>query len=227
MNATDTETLRDKFQFLVEGVLLILFGLIGTLGNISCIVIFSQKSSIKCFHYLMLWLAIFDSLYILNSVLLFGIPTLYADIRGESWYAHLVPMMLPLAQIGLTGSIYLTVSISIERYTTVVHPFFKITHNWPSSFYICPTVLFSILYNIPRFFELETRVVTCTAHLATIHNCTENSTEHRVTATDLRQDVYYREIYIVYLNLIIHGLIPLMSLLFMNISVYRNLNKYR
>ena len=27
----------------------------------------------------MLWLAIFDSLYILNSVLLFGIPTLYAE----------------------------------------------------------------------------------------------------------------------------------------------------
>ena len=41
--------------------------------------IFSQKSSIKCFHYLMLWLAVFDSLYILNSVLLFGIPALYAE----------------------------------------------------------------------------------------------------------------------------------------------------
>ena len=44
-----------------------------------------------------------------------------------SWYAYLVPVMLPMAQVGLTGSIYLTVAISIERYTTVVHPFFKVS----------------------------------------------------------------------------------------------------
>ena len=29
-------------------------------------------------------------------------------------------------------------------------------HNWPSYYYILPTVSFSILYNIPKFFELKT-----------------------------------------------------------------------
>lgn len=217
---------QSNFQFTVEGILLLSFGSLGILGNISCIIIFSYKSSLKSFHYLMLWLAIFDSLYILCSIFLFGIPTIYNGIRGVSWYAHLVPVLLPLAQIGLTGSIYLTVSISVERYTTVVHPFFKVVHNWPSTVYILPTIVFTVLYNIPRFFELTTRTVTCTEEGAREHNCSLNSSETHVVATEFRRSLHYRQIYIVYLNIIVHGLIPLVALLYMNISVYRNLNKY-
>lgn len=137
------------------------------------------------------------------------------------WYATLVPVLLPLAQIGLSGSIYLTVSISVERYTTVCHPFFKLSHNWPSYYYILPSVLVSVLYNIPRFLELE-------AIEKEISPEDNNSTEviFDITATELRQDIYYRHIYIIYLNLLVHGLLPLSLLLFMNISIYRNLKQF-
>ena len=42
-----------------------------------------------------------------------------------------------------------------------------------------------------------------------------------------RQNIYYRHIYIIFLNLLLHGIIPLISLLLMNISIYRNLKKFR
>ena len=35
----------------------------------------------------------------------------------------LIPVMLPLAHISLTGAIYITIAISLERYNMVIKPF--------------------------------------------------------------------------------------------------------
>jgi hypothetical protein len=41
-------------------------------------------------------------------------------------FKELITLLLPLVHIGLTGSVYLTVAVALERYTTVCHPFFKV-----------------------------------------------------------------------------------------------------
>ena len=54
--------------------------------------------------------------------------------------------------VARTGSVYLTMSVTLERYFAIVRPL--------SSFYmkrwLVPiSIVFAIFYNFPRFFELE------------------------------------------------------------------------
>ena len=46
------------------------------------------------------------------------------------------------------------------RYLTVCHPFFTFSHKWTSNWYIGTIVSFSVVYNLPKFFELQTGMVT-------------------------------------------------------------------
>jgi hypothetical protein len=43
----------------------------------------------------------------------------------------------------------------LERYLTVCRPFYTASKNWSAKRYIIPILVFSTLYNLPRFFELR------------------------------------------------------------------------
>ena len=59
------------------------------------------------------------------------------------------------AQIGLTGGIYFTVAVTVERYLTVCQPFYHVSHKWSAWRYVAPIVILAFLYNMPKFFELR------------------------------------------------------------------------
>ena len=54
--------------------------------------------------------------------------------RSSGWHYRVLPKALPLAQISLTGSIYSTLAITVERYITVCHPFFAVSHKWSARY---------------------------------------------------------------------------------------------
>lgn len=109
-------------------------------------------------------------------------------------------------QIGLTGSIYFTMAITVERYLTVCHPFYKLSHEWPAKAYIIPIFLFSFLYNIPKFFELKTQYpgsasnstnqtfVPDTVYDELSYNETDESYEYGILPTQLRMNQTYYQV---------------------------------
>ena len=67
--------------------------------------------------------------------------------------------MLPIAQIGLTGSIYLTVSISVERFCGICYPLkSRLRGDRRVVLYILPVLIFCFLYNIPCFLEISEHI---------------------------------------------------------------------
>ena len=75
-----------------------------------------------------------------------------------------------LAHIGRVGSVVVTVSISVERYLNCCHPNDKFMFK---SLLLPAPIIFSILYNVPKFFEIS----SCTISENVFDNSTKNITE--------------------------------------------------
>ena len=59
----------------------------------------------------------------------------------------------------MTASVYLTISLTVERYFSVVKPFFQMRNTFTKSS-VClatPGLIFSILFTLPNYFMLETQ----------------------------------------------------------------------
>jgi len=239
-------------KFIIEGILLTGLAVIGIIGNILCIATFAKKVVQQNFHRLMLSLAAVDLCFLTLAILIFGLPTLMPSLKETNLFKRSIPFTLPATQISITGSIYMTLAIGLERYLTVVHPFFKISHNWSSRFYILPILAFSVLYNIPKFLEVEIfeKNVFLASNISleiegeslssSNNSINQSNTDEMLDTptsynqseqvlslepTSLRKHPLYIQGYIVYANMIVHGLIPLLLLVFLNTASYRQIRR--
>ena len=59
-------------------------------------------------------------------------------------------------------SIYVTISLSVERYISVMYPFLAIRHRSGRSclFLATPGMVFSLLFTLPNYFILSTEPIT-------------------------------------------------------------------
>ena len=100
---TEDQTFADLFEFYVEGVMLLGVAVLGILGNLFFIIVFSSSKKINTFHSLMVSLAYFDSLYIVCSVFVFAMPLIYPACATTFLFTNSITILLPLAHVGLSG----------------------------------------------------------------------------------------------------------------------------
>ena len=157
-NSTEqNDALLRNIGFWVEGVLPIIIGVPGIVGNVFAAIILSGKTMRNSFNILLIALAIYDSGYVLLDIF---------QKRSElhnNFYVMIFPYLLyPLEMIAMTGSILLTVAIAIERYTAVHYPIsYRQTLKNANAMkkrvasYLIPVTLICIAFNVTKFLELS------------------------------------------------------------------------
>ena len=219
--------LAGKVTFSIE---VVLFGIISTIGIIlNCLAIFmfcTKKTLHNSFNFLLINLLIFDSVFLL-SIVMAMVFTETVGARHEFFTYFFAKFVFPVRSIAMTGSIYMTLVLAFERYLSTTHP---ITYQRFSSgsiyigylkwYLLCvlPVTLFSILFNVPSFFEFSVSYYED-------FNSSSTATEHYLTPTELRLNPAYVTYYTHYGKLFITGIVPFMGLGFCNIMVFLQMTK--
>ena len=123
--------LYSQIDKIVGGYVTIVLATLGVCANILAICVFSNKTFKSNFNNLLIALAVFDLLFLVVCITE-SIRRSFEDRKAHSSsfsglatqiHHHLFPYFLyPLHNILLTCSIFMTISISIERYLAIFHP---------------------------------------------------------------------------------------------------------
>lgn len=207
------------FDFAVYTVIAGTCCVLGVAGNTLSFVVLYKDPVRTPTSFILQALAVADTLVLLSATPLYTLSPVYTFTGFLKGYYDLhisiMPFLWPIYLIPYTGTILLTVLVSLNRYEAVCRPFqaTKICSEVNIRRHVLYIALFSVLYNIPRFFEYE-KVEICTGY---------NTTMEVFEMSGFGGNMVYRIVYgnILYF-LVMHGG-PLLSLAFLNANLIRAL----
>jgi len=106
------------------------------------------------FSKLLQGLAIFDALFLSVAIISFGIPQL-SEWYSENIFLHTMPIALGLLHTFRVGSVYVTLSVTFERFHAIICPLRQF--RW-KKYLLKMSIAFSLIYNIPKYFEMKVEV---------------------------------------------------------------------
>ena len=161
ITSDDLDTL-DSAKYWVGGVSVCVVSSIGIVLNLTAVcVLLSSLSNRNNFNQLTALLFLIDSVYLVLSVL----TTLQIRLNMASYDLKTIfpKFTYPVWSISLTMSIFLTVGITHERYIAIKYPIIHRQRMRSAKYrrinllkYIICVFICTMIFNIPKFFEIET-----------------------------------------------------------------------
>merc|ERR1712038_548589 len=235
----ESDALVADIKFAVGGVMILVMFILGIIGNMLLFILLSKQAVHKTFHNLFVLLSVYDTMYLVSALFLFSLPHLIPEFLQSTAYPYLVMLFLPLGHIGMIGSMFTTLALSVERYIAVLHPFAKYRRWYKTRRFTIPVVIYSVLYNLPKFFEFE---LACVSNQAQAHHVDGNAGApllhedlgpsdgngssrcvKQFVATPMRSNYWYLKIYGLWMNSLLNIVFPLIIILVINFMVYRKL----
>ena len=242
----DQEMYFQNYTWWIETVGNLCCGSIGLFLNSVTIHVFSSASNFSkktFFHRLLICLAIFDTLYIMCEI-----SEVFRH-RYKTFYQLeiFVNFVYPIRNIFMLSSVYMTVLLAFERYQAIANPVqyrlksvkTKMNHQLLS--YVMPGVVFTIIFYLPKFFELD---------VGEKHQCNDLRNEtslhindsvdqvilkgikevckvkYFLVPTKLRRNHIYVFWYIIVSNLTLTIILPMCVLTFLNCKIISSLMKF-
>lgn len=212
----------NRLEFWVCGIGINLIGCIGILGNVLSMIILSRPQMRSSINYLLIYLARCDTILIITSILLFGLNPIYYHtgyLRNYVFYVypHIATYVFPIAMIVQTASVYITLTVTLERYVAVCHPLRAraLCTYGRAKIYVLVCLIFATIYNFPKFFEVTV--------IHTIDN--DIGKIYCVKPSNLRKNIPYQTYYILWGYLIVNYLLPFSCLAIFNTIIYRQVRK--
>ena len=194
--------------FWISGISLVIIVFFGVMGNISCLLVLVQRLfRKKIFYNLLMVMAGFDTLFIVS----YGVKIGYQSMAcRENFIKEVGRITYLFLNVGLTGSIYTTVAVSIERYLNICSPsYHKQCYNriW---IYIIFILIVTLTFNVPIFFEYHYHILNGTL-VAEEFSWAKSET--------------YKTYYHLWAALFIDSIIPFLALLLLNGAILIRLNR--
>ena len=217
LNMTENATATDEipycgpFLFGLYSVAMGIVGVLGFLGNTLSFLVLRKDRSTPVASFLLQTLAVADNVFLVLWFVHYSVRYCFdyfdIDVKHNSAWLYLRVSTFPLLYISQMETIWLTVVIALNRFMAVCRPYRAPRLCTIYNVYkeVVIVTLFSIVYNIPRAFELK--IFTMESGLTFWKR------------TGLGRNEVYREVYTDALYYLFTFVLPLLILAYVNTRV--------